>query len=511
MHRLACVDLQDFALQLLFADRPDWRSHPTVVVADDRPQARVLFANTLAQRQKILPGARYSSALSLSGSLRAGVISPDRLHTGVDTVTQLLRRYSPTIEASLSGTFWLDARGLGSLFSTATAWGRDISHSVTLSGFSCVVVVGWSRFDTAAIARSLTSAQSPLVFRTPREESSRARRVSLCHAGFTPALRDSLHKLGVTTLGGFVSLPAESVRRRFGNQAHSLHRLASGAQRQQLEPTLEALPMRSRIDFDFPCGDVTRLTEETQRLLAPWWPVLSSRSETLSRLTLTLTLDLGGRTDTTIEPAEPTRTEALVIDLVRRRLEHLRLSSGATSLTITLESTAFVSSQTPLITLVSHHESLTPSNPKTSPPERDLTLARQALARLRAEYGERAVVRAVLSDAHLPEASFYWQPTVDLSAPDVSDVSVRVMVRRFFTPAILQPARSRHCRDDGWIIGSFSYGPVTDLRGPYIIDGGWWARGVCRHYHFAQTRRGDLLWLYEDRARHRWMLHGVVE
>jgi len=46
--------------------------------------------------------------------------------------------------------------------------------------------------------------------------------------------------------------------------------------------------------------------------------------------------------------------------------------------------------------------------------------------------------------------------------------------------------------------------------GPYVVSGGWWARPVHREYHFAETLRGDLLWVYYDRQRRRWFLQGEV-
>jgi protein ImuB len=54
-------------------------------------------------------------------------------------------------------------------------------------------------------------------------------------------------------------------------------------------------------------------------------------------------------------------------------------------------------------------------------------------------------------------------------------------------------------------------GPVVRVDGPYVVAGGWWNRPVHREYHFAETRKGDLLWVYYDRMRRRWFLHGRVE
>jgi protein ImuB len=38
-----------------------------------------------------------------------------------------------------------------------------------------------------------------------------------------------------------------------------------------------------------------------------------------------------------------------------------------------------------------------------------------------------------------------------------------------------------------------------------------WRHETERDYYFAETRRGDLLWVYYDRRRRRWFLQGRVE
>ena len=61
-------------------------------------------------------------------------------------------------------------------------------------------------------------------------------------------------------------------------------------------------------------------------------------------------------------------------------------------------------------------------------------------------------------------------------------------------------------------------GPTTPLSsgesaGPYIISGGWWGSGaeVHREYRFVRTGEGPWLWIYYDRKRRGWFLHGKVE
>jgi protein ImuB len=46
---------------------------------------------------------------------------------------------------------------------------------------------------------------------------------------------------------------------------------------------------------------------------------------------------------------------------------------------------------------------------------------------------------------------------------------------------------------------------------PRIVVGDWWSRPVHRAYHFAETKDGETLWVFYDRAQRRWFLQGRVE
>ena len=52
---------------------------------------------------------------------------------------------------------------------------------------------------------------------------------------------------------------------------------------------------------------------------------------------------------------------------------------------------------------------------------------------------------------------------------------------------------------------------IEHMYGPYRVSGGWWKRLVERDYYYAETDHGDLLWLFYDRPRQRWFLHGVLD
>jgi protein ImuB len=43
------------------------------------------------------------------------------------------------------------------------------------------------------------------------------------------------------------------------------------------------------------------------------------------------------------------------------------------------------------------------------------------------------------------------------------------------------------------------------------VSGGWWRTPVLREYYFARTRDDAWNWIYYDRHRRAWFLHGEVE
>jgi protein ImuB len=185
-----------------------------------------------------------------------------------------------------------------------------------------------------------------------------------------------------------------------------------------------------------------------------------------------------------------------ILELVRLRLEASQLPAGITGVELLAESTP--ASHEQLRFFAGH-------------PRRDLAAGNRALARLRAELGEHAVVRAQLRDGHLPEARVAWEPVASLRLPRPVPAAPRTLVRRIFERPVPLPLPPRRPRDDGWLILGTASGAVAEVLGPYVVSGGWWVQEVDRAYHFVRTRRGDLLWVYLDRRRRRWFLHGRVE
>ncbi len=501
MDRLACVSIPELPLQLLLRDNPGWRDVPVVVVDDDSPRGVVMWANRAARRSCIHVGMRYAVALSLCTDLRAGIVAESRIAESVETLHTALRAFSPMVEASSDepGLFWLDVSGLHHLYDSLEAWARAVHQTVTRQ-LEAVVAVGFDRLCICAVAKSRAlsgRSTSVVFFESAADESAVAHSISLRDMALIPATCDTLEKLGVITLSDFVRLPAAGVRERFGLEAFRLHQNAARVRSSRLTQTPYREPASETVVFDDPESDLERLTFALKSGLHPLLRTLARRGEALAALALCL--KLGRRheaIDCKVSPATPTLDVVQLVELAHLKLEALNLPAGVTDVVLTAESVPATNEQLGLFESAG----------------RDVAAAGRALARLRAELGEDAVVRAVQKPAHLPEAQFAWEPTLGVDLPMVAhETHRRPLVRRFFPRVAPLSSPPRALRNDGWQPLGTSAGAVTSMHGPFVVSGGWWRREVQRHYYFLELQNQEILWVYFDLGRRQWFAQGRVE
>jgi protein ImuB len=505
---IACLDLPALPLQLVWRQEPAWRAHPVVVIESDRPQGEVRWACERARAAGVLVGQRYAHALSLCSGLRARVVPGEQIAEAITELRAVLHQLSPRVEPGEAGTFWLDGEGLERVFplrephgSQGSAWGAAIAGAVTGLGYRGAVVIGFSRFATYAIARATRTGVT--VLGSEADERAMASAVPLARLDVDPKLREALGRLGVARVGELVRLPGGGILERFGHDAHRLYQLAAGERWDPLVPVAPPEAPDERVLLDDDEDDVERLVFVTKAPIDRLLERLAARGRALTALHLELSLkhavgQISLRADC-IKPATPTLDSRTLLRLVHLRLAGMPPVAPVNAVRVWADDVAATREQ---LALFAHK------------PRRDLRAAGEAIARLRAELGDDAVVCAVLRDGHLPEASFGWERLVHLAAaaPSVGRLAaVHPLVRRVFTRPQQLPPQARLARDDGWLLSGLEQGAVVRIVGPYVVSGGWWAHELHREYHFAELRRGDCLWVYFDRNRRRWFWQGAVE
>jgi len=363
------------------------------------------------------------------------------------------------------------------------------------------------------------------VFTDSDEERAVVRQVLLRDLHVQPETLDALGRLGVRTVDDLLRLPAGGLLERFGPAAERLHRQASGDLWTPLAPRPATEPVRRHLTLGAPEADAQRLLFTVKHILHPLLARLAARGQALTALDLRLRLGKSEWSAHVIRPASPTLDAVRLADLVRLRLETVRVDAGITEVSVEAAGTPAAPEQ---LALLAEHPDFAgrpgPDFAGRCGPARDLEAGTRAIDRLRARYGDDVVVCAVLRDGHLPEARFGWEPAAHLRLPRPRP-GTRSLIRRIFerpvplhTPAA--PPAGRPARRHAAFHHEIETGAAPPAAaGPFIISGGWWAappredgvRETHRAYYFMEGAQGELWWVFYDQARRRWYLHGRVE
>lgn len=517
--RIACVSVPALALQLVLRAHPEWGSDPVVIVEDDRPLATIVWANRSARELCIHRGMSFAQAKALSARLHAEVVSEHALTQAIDALFDLLLPFSPSIEPVLSqpGLFWLDPRGLTTLFGDLESWSTRVHAALAAERYVSSVVVGFERPSAFAIA---SVRSGPFVSRSLAEERALAGDVPLERLGISPRLQADLALLGIARVGELLALPGAQLRVRYGAEAARLHDFLSGKAWTPLLPRAPSEPMLLALEVDPPDDDSTRILFGLKSVLQAAAERLRTQHNAITALDLAFALERLEVRPERIESAAPTLDVPQLVDLLRLRLANVALPARVERIAITVEHVRV------------HPRQLAIEHGKKP---RDREAAARALARLRASFGPEAVTRARLCEAHLPEAAYCYEvfkgpidatppasriasdaaPALALNAeltaalepPFLPERMQRPLVRRVYAHPLPLPPRPSH-EPEAWL---GSGGAIVAMYGPHRIAGGWWLRRRERDYHFIELQNGELLWIFYDRPARRWFLHGVVD
>ena len=210
-------------------------------------------------------------------------------------------------------------------------------------------------------------------------------------------------------------------------------------------------------------------------------------------VTITFELDSAAPHVMKVEPASCGRNSLPVLELIRLRLANTRLVAPVERVELVAHPARLDGTQLVLF----------------GGRRRDPNAAARSIARLRAAFGDDAVTRAELCDAWIPERSFRWRATTDISAPRIAEPSPTLSMR--------DGRLIRRLRSIPEPLGSTREGQprlpssLVALCGPYRLQNGWWEAEFARDYFFAECEDGSMWWLFREPRHGRWFLHARID
>lgn len=430
----------------------------------------VLAANAAARAANVLPMQDVSLALVHEPVLRCVDRSLSQERKALQGLAAWAHQWSG--EVTLEASRWLLALEVGAslrYFGDLTAVETELRTGAATLGYTVQLGVAPTWEAAALLACSSKSA-------TIRSHAKLV--AELAHRPLTElALGSDVHghlqHAGLRTIDDVLTVPRDALARRFSPALTDYLQRLLGERSDPRPHVRIAERYRRTIDCAYPVDTAPPLLFPLHRMLLEFQGYLRGRDMAIESLHVVLGHRHAEATALELRMSSPQRDAALLLPLLRERLERTVIPEPVTQ--IVLAAPRFVA---PAIAQGDLFEDRTALDARWS----------QLLDRLRARLGEAAIRELHLLDDHRPERAWCIERTDFVDDPQ-------------------HPLPERPV----WILNPRPLRQLPKLLGhPERIEAGWWeGEDQRRDYYVAETTRGALWWVYRDLRTDEWFLHGI--
>lgn len=513
-----------------------------------RPDARrgdvVRLCSALAWRRGVRPGMPLAEATVLFRNEQEVVYAEHDPAADLKLLAKIAawcERYSPLVgwetipggrKELLSAlpppaepeALYLDITGVGALFGGEEKLAESLLEEMTRRGF--MARVGIAETVGAAWALATEDAEDDSSFRKAKDEvrGSDADLISVLAPLSLTTLRlndehlATLHELGLTTIDQLLALPRHSLSSRFGPGLLLRLDQALGEASELIQPHHPPPAFQAEWLLEHP----TQRREEIELILAQLVErvaiQLTQRQVGAVRMACRLDVAEHEPLSFSVGLYRPTASHKHLLELVQMQLERMKLPGavGRVGLSVLLTS-PLETHQAQLFDDVSLRSAraqallldrlssrlgaeavLQPLLRAEALPERGMRLMAATGKRV-TRNAERGIKRKKLS-AFIPRSEFRvpsssHRPLLLLSPPAAIETTA-------LAPGG-PPVRFWHQRCEQRVARHW---------GPERIETAWWrGRIVCRDYYRVETTTGQRYWLFRERRKGGWFLHGTFE
>ena len=456
------------------------------LLADKLERGTVLETSPAAFALGVRSGMTLTQALACVREADVLIDDRARVRTLWERALDALDAASPLVEDAHEGTAFLEMRGIEG---TPARWIAAVRTA--LADFPLALRLGCAANKFAARAAALVAdghvapagAERALLAPLP-----------LRILGIPYKIEEQLALLGVRTCGELAALPHGPFVRRFGPAAARWHAHASGSDRTPIVPRPRALQIDRTLYGEGTAEREEHLLFALRTLVARVAEDVALAGKRCGRLILTIECEDGEVRAIPCTFVQPTAQPAVLFDLMRARLEGVRLRSPVTGLRLGAQ--ALEEGGRPLSLFPSSDPD--PEALQVMIARLDAALGDGAAQRVRAQPGYRFETRSISATfAHQagparcePPPSFPQQATLQLRRIDAQPVAVEV--RRGAPAQVGTPPKT-----------------VLDYAGPWRIDECWWAAGSARDDYDVLLEDGVLYRLSRSPAG--WAITGCYD
>jgi len=449
--------------------------------------------------------------LCLAFPFRERVGGPERRGPALPDLRQLAswcEQFSPLVALDeATSSLLLDVTGVAAWFGGESALAERLLEQLEALGHRPAAALA----DTPGAARALARRrEGGAVLIVPSGEA--ATLTALAELPVETLRLEPKHLAWLTALGierieQLAALPRAALAERFGQELLKRFDQVLGRAAETIVPHRPAPTLVVEQTFEFPTDSLELLAAAMSERLAVLVRPVAERRWGVERLEVRLNGAAGVLAQFTLGVYCATARVDYLLELIRLRLERLRLSEPVTGLRLA------VSSEAPL---GCRQQELFPAGSTRD----DRHHLGELIDHLASRLGSDAVVRAKLRADYQPELAWQAQPALSSPAPSASR-RVRERTKEATEQPVLRPLRLVRRPRPVEVLSLVPAGPPQVFRlgakehrivrhwGPERIETGWWrGRGVRRDYYCVETQPGGWCWLFRELPGGRWFLHG---
>lgn len=315
--------------------------------------------------------------------------------------------------------------------------------------------------------------------------------------------RDTLARMGITTLGQVLRLPRQGITRRFGSALLDALDMAQGAKPDPRPWIYPAAQFHRGLELPARADNWRLIELGADRLFVELCAWLAAQHAGVRRLTITLKHDHPPHSDITLGFADNVWHHSRFSTVLKERLAREKLSRPVYEMELCAKDIEPICYQT---------RDLLTDQPAAEKSMESSFL--ELMERLTARLGCEHVRQLQIRDDHRPEAAQHEKP-----------LDLKHLQKRFPQKEVLSLAwdlQNNSAHRPIWLLKPPLFlnthadrpnyhGALRLLCGPERIESGWWEEDidatVLRDYFIASSEREELLWIYRT-PNHQWYLHG---
>jgi protein ImuB len=490
-------------------------TQPLALTRRARNRVSLVAVNDAAEGFGLQPGMVLATARAICSDLDVREHDPAADATLLERLANWAGRYSPSLALDGPDGLIIDITGCAHLFEGEAPMLNAAVYGLRQFGFSCLGAIADTPGAASALAR-FGSTPTGTTLAAANQTGPALHILPVSALRLDAGTVESLHLMGLKTIGDLCTLPRASLASRYGLELATRLDRVLGLSPDPITPRPHKKPLREQIRFPEPIATAASIAQAVTVLLERLCQHLQATDQGARRLRLQCIRADNTSQHLEIGTASPNRTPAHLLHLFAEKLGQIEPRHGIDAIELSAPVVEAFTAQQDGIRL---HLERTDGSQASTPdrPAGDLAVL---IDNLENRLGPKTVGLFKPAASHLPERAQSWHPASEIRArnqtaswPAMSERPLQIFKSPQALPHFSQSTEDHapahiHCQ------GRDHH--VRRAWGPERISANWWRQdrnwqNGARDYYRVQVETGQQFWIYREirQRRNHWYLHGL--